>query len=812
MPEPKTFVLRQAEHRPHLSIKVLPDIDRKRTTAVLVRQSKTGADTAMAESRETQLGLQEYARLLYGDEEPQVQLYDEGAGVSGQKRIDQRIELDRLYRDMHKGLIGTIVLAREDRIFRNKHLDQVGVFTKLAEEQRIRVVVPSLSSATNGERTKVYDFTSYRDLIAFQDKMREAYGYIEGHVKYMQLCKQNKADKGGYDGRALPPGFAVKGKKQDQEIVIYEPWAKEVRKLALRAQALSWNMGKLAREVVAKEYLFPEIPEEERERYQLKTNIYHIAGVGYKPRDPNTLREWFKNVMYIGWFQPSMDRPDTITDHHDPILDYELFAEGYAELTGYTLEGKLVEKNRGVIRLKEVREAPLELLLHGKMLAKSPRSELNAYITPDTHRGKPYYIGVCSHDSDMRKVKFLHLAGEQFDALVIKRLKALETADRNIQNKVKVALEQVYAQHAENFVSIHEQLEELTRQLVENAKKRMKTSVDDPMYDMLEEEKAELMQKQKALEAKKERLGVMDSPEEIELLHNLLGNFDRVWASLPFEKKQRAFHILINRIEIEIISTHWLRLTIDWLDTICPRLDIAYIWKSGANRTGAFTEEEDNIIRQLYYDAPKMEILKRMPKRSWVSIRGEAERLKVNRKPGLPLPGRNRALCEAASYSDVCPQLDDVCLFGDYGTTRRYINTANQHTLRQDNALYPIWLLPLHLDELKYAIQGNLEEMAYAIQDAVVAANQLAGKLQFGVVQLQDLAAVQKERELPTRVIQTFQTLLQKLVLERVLQTNASFQPPLPLRLLQRIPLLRALPARLIGFGLWHVRVNKQLL
>ena len=47
--------------------------------------------------------------------------------------------------------------------------------------------------------------------------MREAYGYIEGHVKYMHLCQQNKADKGGYDGRALPPGLAVKGKKQDQD-------------------------------------------------------------------------------------------------------------------------------------------------------------------------------------------------------------------------------------------------------------------------------------------------------------------------------------------------------------------------------------------------------------------------------------------------------------------------------------------------------------------------------------------------------------------------------------------------------------------
>ena len=92
-------------------------------------------------------------------------------------------------------------------------------------------------------------------------------------MKYMHLCQQNKADKGGYDGRALPPGLAVKGKKQDQEIVIYEPWAKELRKLALRAQALSWNMGKLNREVARKVFLFPEISEEDKARYLFKTMV-----------------------------------------------------------------------------------------------------------------------------------------------------------------------------------------------------------------------------------------------------------------------------------------------------------------------------------------------------------------------------------------------------------------------------------------------------------------------------------------------------------------------------------------------------------
>ena len=90
------------------------------------------------------------------------------------------------------GWICGTLLAREDRLFRNKHMDQVGVFTRLAEEKRIKVIVPPISSAASDERTRVYDFTVHRDLVSFQDKMREAYGYIEGHVKHMLQCKQNK--------------------------------------------------------------------------------------------------------------------------------------------------------------------------------------------------------------------------------------------------------------------------------------------------------------------------------------------------------------------------------------------------------------------------------------------------------------------------------------------------------------------------------------------------------------------------------------------------------------------------------------------
>jgi DNA invertase Pin-like site-specific DNA recombinase len=440
MPEPRVFKLRQAENRPNNAIGLLPEIDRKRATAILVRQSKDGADTAYAESRETQLGLQDYGKLLYGDDEPDVRLYDEGAGVSGQKRIDQRKELDRLYQDINKGIIGTIVLAREDRLFRNKHMDQVGVFTKQAEEKKITLIVPPISSVARYDETRVYDFTVYQDLCAFQEKMKEAYAYIEGPIKHAHQCKQNKADKGGYDGRGLPPVLVVKGKKQSQSIIIYEPWAKEIRKLALRAQALSWDMGKLNKEVARKVFLFPEIPEEDRERYIIKTNLRHIPGVGYKPRGHNTIKRWLTNEMYIGWWMPDADKPDTIEDHHPAILDYALFAEGYARIKGYTLEGELVENNKGVTRIRNTRETPPDALFRGKLIATPPSPDRTAFTTVD----EECYVARSLQAKGILTDKLFRIPVVHFDAVVIKRLKALEHADTHMKDRVKTALEQVY--------------------------------------------------------------------------------------------------------------------------------------------------------------------------------------------------------------------------------------------------------------------------------------------------------------------------------------------------------------------------------
>lgn len=89
-----------------------------------------------------------------------------------------------------------------------------------------------------------------------------------------------------------------------------------------------------------------------------------------------------------------------------------------------------------------------------------------------------------------------------------------------------------------------------------------------------------------------------------------------------------------------------------------------------------------------------------------------------------------------------------------------------------------------------------------AIQDAVAAANRLAAPLREGRLTTEHLRQVQRRRELPTRVTQRLQLLVQRRVISRVLGGAGPLQPPLALRLFARIPVLRRLPARLIGVGI----------
>ena len=95
-----------------------------------------------------------------------------------------------------------------------------------------------------------------------------------------------------------------------------------------------------------------------------------------------------------------------------------------------------------------------------------------------------------------------------------------------------------------------------------------------------------------------------------------------------------------------------------------------------------------------------------------------------------------------------------------------------------------------------------------AIQDAVAAANILAGPMAQGAAIDPLLAKVQARRMLPTRLIHVGQRLAQNGVITPLLQGKGPTKAPWIVRLLDRYPLLQRIPGRMVGLGIRRERVE----
>jgi 2-polyprenyl-6-methoxyphenol hydroxylase-like FAD-dependent oxidoreductase len=94
----------------------------------------------------------------------------------------------------------------------------------------------------------------------------------------------------------------------------------------------------------------------------------------------------------------------------------------------------------------------------------------------------------------------------------------------------------------------------------------------------------------------------------------------------------------------------------------------------------------------------------------------------------------------------------------------------------------------------------------YAIHDAVAAANLLTKPLKSGAVNVEHLAAVQRRRELPIRIIQGVVGTFQNSVISYAFDAQRPFQPPI----FMRLPMLRGLVARVMGYGIRPEHVKDQ--
>jgi len=88
-----------------------------------------------------------------------------------------------------------------------------------------------------------------------------------------------------------------------------------------------------------------------------------------------------------------------------------------------------------------------------------------------------------------------------------------------------------------------------------------------------------------------------------------------------------------------------------------------------------------------------------------------------------------------------------------------------------------------------------------AVQDAVAAANILAIPLREGRLATGDLAAVQRRRTLAMKVVQGMQLAVQSRIVDPLLDSDKPVTAPWVVRLFNRFPFLRRIPARIVGIG-----------
>jgi len=135
------------------------------------------------------------------------------------------------------------------------------------------------------------------------------------------------------------------------------------------------------------------------------------------------------------------------------------------------------------------------------------------------------------------------------------------------------------------------------------------------------------------------------------LLNEVMDEWEGVYPPedlIPPEEYPEMIELFVEKVFLDPLSPRFYRLTILWRDPMWG-VDQLIFFRSGNPSVGWSTEEK-SIIRRLWPQASKEELLRALPIRSWTGIRHRASRMKVRRIIDEP---NTNALPETVSWQDM---------------------------------------------------------------------------------------------------------------------------------------------------------------
>src|SRR5258708_330878 len=443
----------------------------------------------------------------------------------------------------------------------------------------------------------------------------------------MNGSKEAKALQGLLVGTTLGMGFVTKGKKKEQTILIYEPWADRIRWMFKHFKELD-DVYKLGHEIEGMAYLFPDPSADDFLTYTFKIHMTKVPG-GFKPSCIETIKYMLSNLSYGGAI---IYKGAIITwDSTRAIVDKELALWAYHKITGRDIEGNLLD---GVER-RSLREDSAQAVL--KYLLRDPTGAI--YVL---NRDHPGYVRLKDRKVKGKLFKYtdFSIRAHLVDGIFLERVKALAIADQHIAQTIEQSIKSLEEQHIEETVSIEDQLVNVRLEI-----KKTLAFLHDKILTLTPKEKGDYNkslaglrdQEQQLLEAQ-EQATQADLKKDFQELEDLLADIPGRLDGSTMQRKQKLAKLITESVTIEEVSVHWLRFTVLWRGPLANRPDVCLIWRQRGKRSEDWTTEEDEYIKANYPDGDKLTMLETLPSRSWNMIFQRALALGVYRRVNTSNP------------------------------------------------------------------------------------------------------------------------------------------------------------------------------
>ncbi len=548
-----------------------------------------------------------------------IRVYDKDMGTSAVRAMEERA-LNDMLSDIREKRIRTVRASDVDRLFRDEDQINSNVFIKVCKEADCLVITDRMT----------YDFSIPRHVDYFRDEVERAWKFYEYQILIKAGEHQDRARSLGlYAGNAVPIGFIV---NKDPKSPTYLKYIGYPRHSEQTLELFQWFydyggiFGLLYEKVDALPYVWPIEEEWVRNQKAFMTNlevVYSIEcdeegnhiPIGYRI-SPDGLRRLLKNRVYGG------DMPydsDWIGNNHEAIVPKDLLTFARDHLTR--------ESNPNVEKEQQNYHTKTCSVIHD-ILHVGPEGTKKRYITKRNVQQQYCIVELQRTKRVVLAVVNMNKIEEQFIQKFTEQLRDTKRFEGYEKYVINEEDEQKTQERKENLQATLQELNERIKGIF--------LTLQSPKLEP--EDRNEFLEERHRLVRRKEAVQnelKIQSPAQVYLKYkDLIEKMGKYWHKFPFEDRLTLVTLLVNKVCIEPLSHHFIKLTIDW--KAFPK-DEGILWRQQASAIN-WEDEEDEILQQLYPTGEAMDIMKALPRRSWIGIRTRASDKGINRIARTKVP------------------------------------------------------------------------------------------------------------------------------------------------------------------------------